>query len=205
MRKLLDDLGIKCLSTHNGFQAISAEDLPKAIELNQDHRQQIHHHRQPAESQRVDGWKKFADQLTAAQEKLRPQGMATGFHNHQTEWQPVRRWQAADGRPGRRHAERRRAAARRRHVRRSGLRSRRLDQGQPRSHQERSPERLGQRRRPRLHRGVRRRRRRVEAAHAAAESTGGVEYYLIEQEHAGPDGEFAMAQRCLDNYKKLRG
>ena len=37
----------------------------------------------------------------------------------------------------------------------------------------------------------------------AAESVGGVEYYLIEQEHAGPDGEFAMAQRCLDNYKKM--
>ena len=29
---------------------------------------------------------------------------------------------------------------------------------------------------------------------AAAESTGGVEYYLIEQEHAGADGEIAMAQ-----------
>ena len=39
----------------------------------------------------------------------------------------------------------------------------------------------------------------------AAESTGGVEYHLIEQEHAGADGEMAMAKRCLDNYKKLRG
>ena len=39
----------------------------------------------------------------------------------------------------------------------------------------------------------------------AAESVGGIEYYLIEQEIAGPAGEFAMAQRCLDNYKKLRG
>ena len=38
----------------------------------------------------------------------------------------------------------------------------------------------------------------------AAESTGGVEYYLIEQEHAGPDGEIAMAQRCLNNYRKMQ-
>jgi sugar phosphate isomerase/epimerase len=38
----------------------------------------------------------------------------------------------------------------------------------------------------------------------AAESTGGVEYYLIEQEHAGPDGEIAMARRCLDNYRKMQ-
>ncbi len=40
---------------------------------------------------------------------------------------------------------------------------------------------------------------------AAAEAIGGVEYYLIEQEHAGADGEIAMVKRCLDNYKKLRG
>jgi sugar phosphate isomerase/epimerase len=39
----------------------------------------------------------------------------------------------------------------------------------------------------------------------AAESVGGVEYYLIEQEIAGPDGQIAMAKRCLDNWKKLRG
>jgi sugar phosphate isomerase/epimerase len=38
----------------------------------------------------------------------------------------------------------------------------------------------------------------------AAESVGGIEYYLIEQEHAGPDGEFAMAQKCLNNYRKMQ-
>mgnify|MGYP003406642895 CR=1 FL=1 len=36
-------------------------------------------------------------------------------------------------------------------------------------------------------------------------ATGGVEFYLIEQERAGADGELAMAKRCLDNYRKLRG
>ena len=35
VRKLLDELGIKCLSTHNGAQAISADNLNKTIELNQ--------------------------------------------------------------------------------------------------------------------------------------------------------------------------
>ena len=38
----------------------------------------------------------------------------------------------------------------------------------------------------------------------AAESVGGVEYYLIEQERAGADGEIAMAKKCLENYRKLR-
>ena len=36
----------------------------------------------------------------------------------------------------------------------------------------------------------------------AAESAGGIEYYLIEQEES-PD-QLAMAERCLANWKKLR-
>src|SRR5262249_22671801 len=34
VRKLLDDLGIKCNSTHNGAASFTADGLPKAIELN---------------------------------------------------------------------------------------------------------------------------------------------------------------------------
>ena len=35
VRKLLDDLGIKCHSTHNSGTAVTPEGLKKAIELNQ--------------------------------------------------------------------------------------------------------------------------------------------------------------------------
>src|SRR5947208_10932016 len=35
VRKLLDDLGIRCLSTHNDSKALAGENLPRAIELNQ--------------------------------------------------------------------------------------------------------------------------------------------------------------------------
>src|SRR5438105_15129579 len=35
VRKLLDDLNIKCLSTHNGRPALEGDGLKKAIELNQ--------------------------------------------------------------------------------------------------------------------------------------------------------------------------
>ena len=39
----------------------------------------------------------------------------------------------------------------------------------------------------------------------AVEATGGVEYYLIEQETgATSGGELPMVQHCLDNWKKLR-
>src|SRR5262247_4489623 len=35
VRKLLDDLGIRCLSTHNGANAFTPDGIQKAIELNQ--------------------------------------------------------------------------------------------------------------------------------------------------------------------------
>ncbi len=39
----------------------------------------------------------------------------------------------------------------------------------------------------------------------AVEKTGGVEYYLIEQEVAPRGQELAMVERCLANWRKLRG
>src|SRR5258708_2193989 len=35
IRKLMDDLGIRCSSTHNGPKSFTLEGLPRAIELNQ--------------------------------------------------------------------------------------------------------------------------------------------------------------------------
>jgi len=34
----------------------------------------------------LDGWKKVADQLTVACEKLRPAGLLGGYHNHKPEF-----------------------------------------------------------------------------------------------------------------------
>ena len=162
-RKLLDDLGIKCLSTHNSAQAVSADNLPKTIELNQIIGSKAIIVASAGKIVDVDGWKAFAATLTAAQEKLRPLGMATGFHNHQVEWRPV-----GDTRPMDILA----AGTPKDFVlqldagtcRRGGRRPRRLDQGKPRTHQEHSPEGLGQGRRPRIRSGLRRRRRAVETA-----------------------------------------
>ena len=39
----------------------------------------------------------------------------------------------------------------------------------------------------------------------AAESGGGVEYYLIEQEAGPADEQLKRAELCLANWKKLRG
>lgn len=39
----------------------------------------------------------------------------------------------------------------------------------------------------------------------AAESVGGIEQYYLEQEIPGPLGELAMVEKCLENYRRLRG
>ena len=90
VRKLLDELKIKCLSTHNSANVFTPENLPKAIELNQIIGSKT---LVMASAGRVegglDGWKGVAAKLTAAQEKLKPLGMRAGFHNHQLEFKPI--------------------------------------------------------------------------------------------------------------------
>jgi len=90
VRKLLDDLGLKCHSTHNGANALAADGLQKAIDLNKtigSHMIVMASPGGPVND--ADGWKKVADTLSAAQQKLEPLGMSAGYHNHGPEWKPV--------------------------------------------------------------------------------------------------------------------
>ncbi len=86
VRKLLDELKIKCLSTHNGANVFTPENLPKAIELNQIISSKTLVMASAGRVQGPDGWKGVAEKLTAAQEKLKPLGMRAGFHNHKSEF-----------------------------------------------------------------------------------------------------------------------
>lgn len=202
VRKLLDDLGVRCLSTHNGAQAISPEGMGKAIELNRIIGSKAIILASAGKVSGADGWKKFADQLGAAAEKLRPEGMVTGFHNHQTEWRPLEDGTRpmdiiAKGTPKDVVLQ--------------------LDAGtsveagaDPVAWIKANPGRV---------RSIHLKDWSKSAGYAiafgegdvpfkgifdAAESVGGIEFYLIEQERAGADGELAMVERCLANYKKLR-
>ena len=90
-KKLLDDLGIKCNSTHNsGLGSFTGDGIAKAIELNKTIGSK---YIIMASAGRVepglDGWKKVADTITAACEKFRAAGMKAGFHNHLVEFQTV--------------------------------------------------------------------------------------------------------------------
>ena len=205
VRKLLDDLGIKCLSTHNSVQTLT-DNLQKAIDLNQTIGSKAIIVASPPKVSGVDGWKSFAATLTTGAEKLRSAGMVTGFHNHATEWQP-----AGEG-----TTERAMDVIAANTPKDVVLQ---LDCGtcveagaDPVAWIKANPGRINS-----LHlkdwgagegRGY-----NVAFGEGdvpwkglldAAESVGGVEFYLIEQERAGAAGEIAMAQRCLDNYKKLR-
>lgn len=86
VRKLLDELNIKCLSTHNPRAALDGDGLKKAIELNQIIGSKTIVVASPGRTDTKDDWKKIADALTAASEALKPLKMRTGYHNHQLEF-----------------------------------------------------------------------------------------------------------------------
>ena len=90
VRKLLDDTGMKCLSTHNAATTFTPENLPKAIELNHivGSKAVIMAHPGKVEGG-VDGWKQVAEKLNRASELLQPQGLRAGYHNHNPEFRPL--------------------------------------------------------------------------------------------------------------------
>jgi sugar phosphate isomerase/epimerase len=90
VRNLMNDLGIRCMSTHNGPNAFAGDGIQKAIDLNKilGARYIV-----MASAGRVepglDGWKKVAETISAAQEKYRAAGLRAGYHNHQAEFKPL--------------------------------------------------------------------------------------------------------------------
>ena len=201
-RKLLDDLGIKCLSTHNGANSVNDTNINKAIELNQILGSKYIIVASAGKVNGPDGWKTFAEQMSAAVEKLRPHKLATGFHNHQTEWKPFE------------NGERAMDILAKNTPKDFALQ---LDAGtvveagaDPIAWIKANPGRIKS-----IHLKDWGKAQGYNVAFGegdvpwkglfqAAESAGGVEYYLIEQEHAGPDGEIAMAERCMNNYRKMQ-
>lgn len=207
VRMLLDDLGIRCRSTHNSAAALTADGLPKAIELNEIlGSRYIVMASPPRITNGLDGWTALAGTLTAAADRLQPLGMAAGFHNHAAEWTPV---------DGRRPVD----------VIASGTPTHftmQLDVGtcvaagaDPVAFITANPGRItsvhckdwapGS---PKDEKGY-----RVlfgegvspwQEIFAAAESIGGVEYYLLEQEGSRYP-ELETAERCMATWRTMRG
>jgi sugar phosphate isomerase/epimerase len=91
VRTQLDDLGLRCYSTHNSFAAVTpGETMGKAIELNQIlGARQLIVASPPPGANGLEDWKRVSGQFAAAAGLLAPHGLLAGFHNHRAEWTPL--------------------------------------------------------------------------------------------------------------------
>ena len=77
VRKVLDDSGLKCHSTHNNGPSFTPDGLKKAIDLNQIIGSKTLIMASAPRATAIDQWKALGDQLTAISAQLKPIGMAT--------------------------------------------------------------------------------------------------------------------------------
>ena len=89
MRKLLDDLGICCFSTHNDSPFLSPEKISRTRDMNLilGSKYVVLAWSDPKPG--LDGWKAIADELNAAADHLEPSGLRVGYHNHELEFTPL--------------------------------------------------------------------------------------------------------------------
>lgn len=89
VRKQLDELGLRCYSNHTDVKHCTAEHLPHSIELNHilGSRYVIMAHAGPQPN--LDGWKRTAEALVKAHEKLKSAGLGCGYHNWDVDFRPV--------------------------------------------------------------------------------------------------------------------
>src|SRR5258708_3658356 len=89
MRKLLDDLGIRCLSTHNNEEYLSTQNLSRARDMNLILGSKYIVQSSTSEKTSLDQWKPVADHLNWVSDQIESAGLKTGYHNHQPEFTPI--------------------------------------------------------------------------------------------------------------------
>lgn len=203
MRKLLDELRIRCYSTHNDGENMQPDKLEHARDLNLILGSTYIVQASAPEIHSLDGWTKVADNLNAAAARLAKDNLKVGYHNHQPEFTPL---------DGKRPMEVLAANT-------DPSVMLQLDVGTCLDAGSDPVE------------WIRANPARIKSLHlkdwspdpakgykvlfgegaaewteifAAAESVGGAEYYLMEQE-GSRFPELETAKRCLDSYKTLRG
>jgi sugar phosphate isomerase/epimerase len=200
MRKLLDDLGIRCFSTHNESDYLKPDKIARTRDINGILGSKYVVVASVPEISNLDGWKQVADLLNAADDQLKTAGMHSGYHNHQPEFKQL------DGKMPMQVL-----AANTHHdimlqldvgtclsdgvdpvtwikANPGRIRSLHLKDWSPeKGYQVLFGEGIG----------------KWPEIFAAAESVGGVEYYLMEQEGSRL-GEMESAKVCLESYKKMK-
>lgn len=201
MRKTMDDAGIRCSSTHNGGESFTPDGIAHAIELNSILGSKFIVFASAGNPKTIDGWKLVAERLNQGAEKMKSAGLRAGYHNHQLEFKPIE---------GQRPIEVLAANT-------SKDVMLQLDVGtcieagsDPVAWIDSNPGRI---RSMHCKDWSKERGYKVLVGEGvapwkklfdAAEKTGGLEFYLVEQE--GSDyPPLETAQRCLDNFRKLHG
>lgn len=199
VRAELDELGIHCYSTHNGLNSFTSGGLGKTMDLNRTLGCRYVVLASPGELKGLDDYKRVAETLNSANDTMKRQGLHAGYHNHDAEWRPVN---------GRRPMDVLSAALDKDIMLQFDVGTCLEAGGDPVAWIKQNPGRI---RSMHVKDWSPQRGYKVltgegvapwKKLFAAAETTGGIEYYLIEQE--GSDyPEMETAEKCLAAFRKL--
>ena len=91
LRRMLDDLGLKCCGTHIGIDTLLGDALPATAEFNRTLGNEflIVPGLSRERTQSKDAWLETAGLMNQIAERLKPYGQKTGYHNHHTEFHPL--------------------------------------------------------------------------------------------------------------------
>ena len=91
LRKLLDDVGLKCCGTHIGLDTLLGDNLPKTVEFNQTlgNKFLIVPSLPGKYTQTRQGWQEAADVFSELADNVKSHGMKIGYHNHSVEFKPL--------------------------------------------------------------------------------------------------------------------
>ena len=203
VRKRLDDLGLRCFSNHTGVKHFGEEHLSRVIELNHilGSGYVIMAHAGPQKD--LYGWRRTAEVLTKASPKLKAANLGCGYHNWDVDFRPVDGTRPIDILTGNTPKEVAfqldvatclAAGA-------DPLAFIRANAGRIKTYHLKDWSNDPQKHyRVLLGEGIGRWKDLIELA----ETVGGVEHYLIEQE-GSRFSQMETAKRCLDNFKGIRG
>jgi sugar phosphate isomerase/epimerase len=202
MRKLLDDLGMWCYSTHNDGSNLGKDKIEhtRALNVILGCKYVVVASANPAAG--PDGWSAVADLLNSGAELLEPSGLKTGYHNHEREFTAV---------DGKRPIETIAAKTKRSVMLQLDIGTCVQAGSDPEAWIQKNPGRIHS-----LHckdwspdpdKGFKvlfgEGATNWKEIFAAAETVGGAEYYLMEQEGSRLS-ELDTAKACLEAYNKLR-
>jgi sugar phosphate isomerase/epimerase len=80
---------VRCYSTHNDPKSFTPAGIGKAIELNHILGTWYVVMADPGDVSSLDGWKRVAETLNHANRTLEKHALHAGYHNHDAEWKPV--------------------------------------------------------------------------------------------------------------------